>query len=258
MSLTTFSKFYYGYEVTTENYQLDFSEGGSELTAELTVGFYTMTTFCTEVQRAMRAAGALTYTVTVSRSTRAITIAAGSNFTLKVSSGSHIGNSPWSLMGFSGADKSGASTYTGGAASGYSYAPQFILQDHIPTTNWKKASQATVNKTADGRVEVVKFGDEQFMQCNIKYVTDITQDGTIIQTNASGVANLRSFMDWLIEKAPIEYMADASTTSTYENLILESTPDDSKGTGYKLKEMYDKGLPGYFETGTLVFRVIEV
>lgn len=258
MSLTTFSKFYFGWEITTENYQLDFGEGGPELTAEIAVGFYTFTSFLDAIEDALNTAGGLTYTVTGSRTTRIITIAATGTFQLKCSSGTHVGNDPFLLIGYTGADKTGAATYAAGTASGSSYAPQFILQDHVPTTNWKKASQSTVNKTADGRVEMIKFGDEQFMQCNIKYVTNITQDGTLIHTNSSGVTNLITFMDWLVLKAPVEYMADSSTVSTFENLMLESTPEDSKGTGYKLKELYDQGLPGYFETGTLVFRVVEV
>lgn len=258
MSLTTFSKFYFGYEITDENQFLDFGEGAGELTAEIAVGFYTFTTFLDAIEDALNVAGALTYTVTGNRTTRVITIAASGTFQLKASTGTHTGNAPWTLMGFSATDRTGAATYAGQSASGYSYSPQFILQDHVSTSHWKKASSASVNKTANGRVEIVKFGDEQFMQCNIKYVTNITQDGTVIHTNSSGVSNLVTFMDWLIEKGPVEYMADANTVNTFENLMLESTPDDGKGTGYKLKELYDQGLPGYFETGVLVFRVVEV
>ncbi len=258
MSLSTFSKFYFGYEITPENQFLDFGEGGAELTAELAVGAYTFTQFLDVIETALNDAGALTYTVTASRTTRFITIAANGTYQLKTSTGTHLGSDPFLLIGFTGNDKTGTNTYTGGTASGSSYAPQFILQDHVPTTNWKSASSASVNKTASGRVEVVKFGDEQFMQANIKYVTNITQDGTIVHTNSNGVSNLLTFMDWLTEKFPVEYMADSGTVSTYENLILESTPDDSKGTGYKIKELYDQGLPGYFETGVLKFRVVEV
>jgi hypothetical protein len=39
--------------------------------------------------------------------------------------------------------------------------------------------------------------------------------------------------------------------------MLESTPEDAKGLKYKLKELYGQGLPGYFETGVLKFRVLE-
>jgi hypothetical protein len=258
MSLSTFSKFYYGYEITTDNYIINFDEGGSELSAEVAVGAYTFTTFLTAIETALNSAGALTYTVTGNRTTRIITIAASGNFSLLTSTGTQLGASPFSLMGFTGADRTGDDTYAGNTAAGSSYAPQFILQDHVATTDWKMASQATVNKTADGRVEVVKFGDEQFMQANIKYATDIGQDGVVIHTNASGVANLRTFMEWLIKKYPIEYMADVDTVATFENLILESSPDSQNGTGYKLKELYDIGLPGYFETGILKFRVVEV
>lgn len=256
MSLTTFSAFYYGHEITLSNYQLNFDEGGSELTAELNVGAYTLEEFAEEIKRAMDAAGALTYTVVVSRATRIITISAGSNFTLLSNTGSQASNSPWSIMGFStAADKTGADTYDGDSGSGSQYLPQFILQDHVATINNKQAVDASVNKTAAGTIELIKFGDERFLECNIKFATDITgQDGSVIKTNASGVASLTDFMEYCITKQPIEYMANIGTKNTYQSLILESTPDSPNGTGFKLKELYDKGLAGWYETGVLKFR----
>src|SRR6185503_364885 len=96
--------------------------------------------------------GALTYTVTANRSSRTITIATTSTFSLLVSSGTHTGTAPWSLMGFTGSDRTGASTYTGNAASGSEYRPQFLLQNYISSDDWQQAADASVNKTASGRV----------------------------------------------------------------------------------------------------------
>jgi hypothetical protein len=257
VSLDTFSTFYYGYVIDDSNYQIDFDEGGAELTAEVAVGSYTPTDFATAIKVALDTAGALTYTVTFTRSTRKITISAGSNFTLRCSSGTHIGTGTWTLMGFSGSNKTGASTYTGGAASGDYYSPQFILQEYVDSDDYQEAVDASINETASGVVEVVKFGTRSFMECNIKYATDITQDGTVIKTNATGVADLRRFMQYLVTKGPCQFMPDLSDTATYTDMILESTEQNSKGTGYRLREMYDRGLPGYFQTGKLKFRVIE-
>jgi len=256
MSLKTFSKFYYGYEITTDNNLVNFDEGGGELTGELNVGFYTLEQFAVEIQRALRAEGAFDYLVVVNRTTRKLTISAGSNFELLPVTGASSGVSAFPLMGFT-TDRASDDSYEGNVASGFSYAPQFILQDHVPTANWKKSVQASVNKTASGRVEVIKFGEEQFLQGNIMYITNITQDGAVVKTNGSGVQDFLDFMDWLIKKAPVEYMADIATVGTFQNLILESTPEDKSGTGYKLKELYDKGLPGYFESGILVFRMVD-
>lgn len=253
--INTFSIFYYGYDITPDNIFMNFNEGGSELTATLAIGSYSFTGLAEKIETALNAAGALTYTVTANRVGRTYTIAATGTFSLLASTGSQVATSPWSLIGFS-TDQSGASTYTG-TVSGSSYTPQFILQDYIPTTNWRSASQSTVNKTASGRVELIKFGDEEFMQCNFKWITDIAQpSGGPITNSASGVQLFRDFAAHLITKAPVEFMPDTAVRTTFETLLLDSTPDSKDGTGFKLKELYDQGLPGYYESGAYVFRVV--
>jgi hypothetical protein len=257
MSLTTFSVFYFGHTVTAENNKIDFKEAVPELTATLNVGTYSLTDFVSEIKRALDAAGANTYTVSVNRTTRFITISTTATFELLVSSGSHAGTSAFTLMGFTGADRTGAMTYTGDSASGSAYYPQFVLQDHISTDDWQSSIMATVNKSANGEIEVVRFGTERFLQANIKYITDKQMDGNIIKNNQSGVDDAREFMQYITTKAEIEYMSDEDTPSTFQTVRLESTPDDRDGLTYKLKELYDKGLPGIFDTGPLKFRLVE-
>ena len=93
MSLNTMIKFYFGHNVTSSNSKLDFQEGaGSELTATLNVGDYSLTEYATELQRALNDAGALTFTVTVARATRYVTIAATGAFTLLAATGTNIAN----------------------------------------------------------------------------------------------------------------------------------------------------------------------
>ena len=256
--ISTLSVFYYGYTITEDNLYLDFDEGGSELTAEISVGSYTPTEFAVALKTALDAAGALTYTVSFARATRYITISATGNFTIRSNTGTHVGTSPFSIMGFStAANYTGAATYTG-TASGSSYEPQYLLQDYIASTDYQEAVDASVNKTASGRVEVVKFGTQAFMECNIKFATDILQpSGGPITNSATGVSSLRSFLQYCVTKGPLEFMADKDTRSTYETMILESTPESQNGTGYRLKEMYDTGCAGYFQTGRLRFRVVE-
>lgn len=258
MALSTFSCFYYGFEITSENNIINFNEGSGELSAELEVGSYTLTSILPIIETAMNAAGALTYTASVNRATRLITISAASNFSLLVSTGSQFANSPFGLLGFSGSDKTGSNTYTGGSAAGSIYEPQFRLQNYISPDKWTGAALATVNKSASGRVEVVKFGNESFMQCDIKYVTNSPQsDNFIIKSNASGVESLIDFMNYCITKGPLEFMPDISNRADYVTLLLESTPESKDGVAFKLNELYDKGLPGWFDTGTLKFRLIE-
>jgi hypothetical protein len=257
--ISTFSKFYYGFDVSSNNNQLDFKEGaGSELTAEIAVGSYTATNFVTALKIALDAAGALTYTASFNRSTRAITISTTSTFSLLSLTGTHTGASAYSLMGFAtSSDKTGASTYTGSLPASDNYAPQFKLQEYVSSDDYQQAVDATVNKTASGQVEVVKFGIEKFIEANIMFATDISQDGNVLISNASGVADLRRFLQFLVTKSSCEFMADSASPSTFQTVMLETTPESDKGVSYKLKEMYDRGLPGYFQSGKLKFRVLE-
>lgn len=257
MSLTTHSRFYFGHTITADNQYIDFDEGAGELGATLRVGAYSFTEFVDEIERAMNEVGLQEYTVTGNRTTRKITIAAGSAFDLLISTGAHAGASAFDLAGFTGADVTGATSYLGNAASGSEYTTQFILQSHIASDDYRGSAYGVVNKAASGRTEVVTFGDENFVQFNLKFVTDYSQpSGAPIRSSATGVADLRTFMQYLITKAPLEYMPDEDDADTFETVLLESTQDDSKGLKYKLRELYGQGLPGYFETGILTMRVL--
>ena len=96
--LDKLSKWYYGHYVDTSNNILSFNDG-TDRTATLNVGDFSLTEFIVEVQRALNAASSLTFTVSVDRSTRLVTIAAWSTFELQTTSGSAL--SPYSLLGLS-------------------------------------------------------------------------------------------------------------------------------------------------------------
>jgi hypothetical protein len=259
MSLKTRSVFYYGLEITSDNLYLDFKEGaGSELSAELEVGSYTHSEIAAVIKTALEDAGALTYTVTLNRTTRIITIAASGAFTILGATGTHTGSSCLSLLGYAASDTSSAVSHVASSACGTAYTPQFILQDHVATDHSQRLAYANVNKSASGRVQVQRFGTEQFLQCSIKFITDIPQTSAgPITSNPTGVADAQAFMEWCIAKQPLEYMANSSAPDTYERVLLESTPQDQSGTAFELREAYDRGLPGYFETGVLRFRKLE-
>ena len=255
MSLTTFSVFYYNFEFTSETRYINFDEGGPELTADLRLGSFTPSEAAVIAQTAMNDVGGQAYTVAFNRTLRSFTISAPGPFTLRVNTGSSFATSAFPVLGFTGADLTGTNTYTG-AQAGYEYNPQFILQDHVSTDNNRKMVMPSVNKSASGKVEVVRFGIERFLTCNIKYITNKRGDGYIIRNNQNGVEDAQALMNYLTMKKPFEFMPDESDRNTYQSFILESTPDEKDGTGYKLKEMYDKGLPFYFETGVITFRLI--
>ncbi len=257
MSLSTYSKIYYDFEITSENLYLDFNEGGGPLFATLSIRPYSMTDFASEIARALNAAGALTYTAVFNRSTRILTIAASGTFSLLVTSGAHTGSSVFGTAGFTGADVTGAATYAGQVAAGSAYDYQFVSQAHVASEDDESAAYGTVNKSASGKIEVVSFGTENFIESAIMYATDIdVGTGSPIKHNSQGHADLLALMRYLRTKGPFEFMPDGLSPSTFEKCLLESSPEDINGLRFKLKEMYGKNLPGFFETGTLRFRVI--
>jgi hypothetical protein len=257
MSINTFSCFIYGHTITSANNAIDFDEGGSELQATIDNGDYTLTEFAVAIKTAMDAVGALTYTVSVNRATRAITIASSSNFTLRCLTGSRAATTAYTLMGFDiASNKTGTLTYTGTLASGSIYCPQSKLFDYISSDDWNEKNDAVSNESASGVVQVVYFGDTEYMQCNIRFATNKTvrTEQSVIQNQTNGKNNLRTFMQYAITKAKLEFVPDLSDMNTYEKMILDKTEESSAGTSFKLKEL--ENGPGYFETGKLIWRVV--
>jgi hypothetical protein len=255
MSLKTYSAFVYGHNITSANEFIDFIEvGTTELSAQITIGSYSLGDFINAVSVAMNEAGARTYTITLNRTTRKITIASTANFQLKVTTGSHGSTNAFALLGFT-SNKSGASSYVADVPSGTLYEPQFKLQKFVDFKDNVSTIESSVNTSASGIVEVVSFGEAQFMECNIMYATDILGQGAI-KNNANGVANLRNFMNYLIKKYPVEFIPDIEDGSVFHSCILERSPQSGKGTAFMLNELYSRGLANYYETGTLTFREV--
>ncbi len=254
--INTFSKFYYGYDITSTNKYLDFNEGASDLVAQIEVGSYTLDDLCTAIENALNDAGALTYTCTANRNTRIITIAASGSFDLLLATGDNAASSPYLVIGFAQTDRTSVTTTGGSSAAGSSYSPQYKLQDYVSHEDFRELRDATVNKSASGLVTVQSFGTDRFFEFSIKFATNIWQPSTgPIINNSSGVANLQSFMQHCIQKKQFEFMPDSSTPNTFYRVILESTP--SGATGYKLQEQFTRGISGYFETGILKLRIVE-
>lgn len=253
----TYSKFNYGFVVDDSSNKLDFSEGAGQLTAEMPSGSYTMGEYVAALKAALNAAGTLIYNVTVDRTSNFITISASANFEILLSSGSNIGVSLNELIGFTqGTDLTGASAYTGATQAGKEYYPQFMLQSYVPSTNYQQSADATINKTASGRVEIVRFGIEKFIEMDIKFITNRPMDGFVIKHNPTGLEDALDFLTDISQKRRFEFVADISNPSGYEKVILESFPSFSNGAGFKLKELFSQNLPDIYETGVLKLRVV--
>ena len=255
--IRTFSKFYYGFQVTQDERFISIDEGGGEILVEVAIGDYDSQELAIAIQTALNASGANTYTVAFDRNLRKYTISADASFDILIASSSALGQSIYTIIGFTGADLTGLSSYTGDSDAGLEYQPQFLLQDYVPSDIFKRSASSTVNKTAKGTVEVVRFGIEKFIELNIKFITDLPMDGKVVKNNPNGLADAISFFDNITEKVKFEFMPDENDVDTFQTVLLESYPGFTDGTGYKLRELFAQNLPDYYETGLMRLRVIE-
>lgn len=256
--IDTYSAFNYGHTVTTDNNLLNFDEGSGEALATLNSGSYTLGDYVDEVARAMNEAGSLTYEATIDRATGKIIISGSGTFSLLLASGSNVESAPFALMGFTTSfDLTGQSSYTGDSRSGSVFLPQFFLQKYVDFEDSQESLNVSVNRSASGMVEVVKFGDVNFMSCDISYITNITGQ-SVIKDNTTGVEDARDFMKYCITKAPIEFVKDIDMPDNYVKCFLVSSSSSKDGTGFVLKELYARGLAGYYDLPKLRFqRIIE-
>lgn len=259
MALKTHSVFYYGHKVDENNNLICFKEGaGPEKIAQLPVGSYTLTKFLEVVSAALNAASSLAWSYTVDRSTRIVTFTSSGTASLLWGTGSVYLNSPAVLLGYAQTDILNQTSFVGSSGTGSEYRPQFPLQDYKGKDQNKKLVNAVVTKSASGdTVSVQSFGVDRSIKCNIKWVTNQPTDG-LLRRNPQAVEQLKDFMDYIVEKNPIEFMEDENETYEFDKVYLDSSANSGDGTAYELTEYVDRGLPEYFETGTLSFKVINI
>lgn len=260
MAITTNPIFYFIGPVTTTNFQLDFVEpniSAAELTADLNAGSRSHTELAEEVERALNAAGQQTYTVTFDRDTRIYTIASDDTIELLASSGTNVGTSAYSLLGYDATDLTGASSYAAQNAAGSQYEPLFPLQTFRGFEDIKEGILPSINESASGEIEVITYGERQFMEFNITFITNETwSKSSIVRSSATAIEDARTFLDFLITKSNLEFMKDSTDRNTFDTILLERTRQSRTGTGYQLTELYNLNLLGYYETGILRFRKV--
>ena len=255
MTINTKSSFIYGHKVTEINNIFIVNEGLEDIEVAVAVGTYSLTNFVIKVASALNSSCENTYTVTVDRSTRLLSITSNATFDLLYSV--KPSNSLFELLGFT-ADVTGLDSYTGDSVSGSEYLPQFKLQDYKPFRDNKSFLQGKINESASGIPEIVSFGTLRTMDMNITFITNETQSiNSPVENNTTGVSDLRDFMEFCINKSYIEFMEDRNSPDTYYTVMLDKTPDNSNGIGYSLKNLSSKKLPKYYESGKLTFRNIE-
>lgn len=257
MGIKSYSGFTYGHTITDDNKFINLNEGFGEISLEIEIGAYTLDAFKDAVAIALNSSvdTTLEYSVVVDRATRKLTISSTANFDLLISTGEQSETSAFNLMGFTGSDIVGASSYEGNIASGSFFEPQLYLQKFVDFKDNVKTTQANVNTSASGQVEVVSYGQVRFMECLITLQTNIEQGkGSELKNDPNGYDNLRAFMSYCITKAPIEFIPDIEQPLEYTDCLLESSEASKDGVDFKLKELYSRGLVNYFDSGRLIFR----
>lgn len=258
MAISTFSKFYFGTEITLTTNRIDIDEGAGELSGTLDLGVYSLTGLAIALEQELNAIGLNAYTVSFNRETRVFNITADAAFDLLIANGTNQGNGCYSVFGFTGtSDLTGQTSYVADTPAGSEYVTQFPPQSYVAPNFRKEKGDASVNVSASGIVEVISFGDISFVEMDLLYITNITMDGTVIRSNATGVEDTIDFLTFATKRGPIEFMPDKDDSNTFYQCNLESTSEDRNGTKFKLAEETGKNLPGVYKTGKLVFRILE-
>ena len=261
--IKTKSSFYFGYEIVAEPYngRMNLDEGSGEIVVEIPVGSYTLNTILVVIQNALNTQATQDYTVTADRLSRKITIASTASFDLLTNTGSGVGTSPWTLLGFdTSSDLTGLSSYTSILASAFEYRPQFILQSFVSDEDFQKPNQSVKNVAADGvTVQTISFGLAKFIQFDIKFITNRKDvaDCINIEHNPTGVEDIIDLPQNFESIKDFEFNPDRANPGTFKRVIVESMPDFPEGTGYKLKELFDQNIIDVYETGVITLRVID-
>jgi len=245
--------FYYGHIVTPTSNTIRIDEGSGNIDVELQVGRYSLTDYIAMVSREINAVTTQDYIVALDRKTRQVTISAASDFDLLVADIYPL-NSGFPILGFNEiANLTGSNSYASDTATGRAYFPQFPLQNYIDFSANKEYLDASINKTAQGKEEVVSFGLVEYAEFDIRGITDHPMiAGSPIENNPNGVSDAKSFMDYCISKGELEFMPDREDRESYSRVLLQKTSKNSKGVGYQLAE--DRRVSGYFSTKSLKFK----
>lgn len=259
MALKDYSAFIYGYEVRASNQYINFSENGIDQIATLVqIGSYTMTSMADAIATALNSAGAYEYEVTLDRQSRKYTISTvgNENFDLLIFSGNNKSISIFNLIGFTGADLLGANNYESNTESGSIYITQTPLKDFSDFSKNKEKAEASINSTPSGLTEVIAYSTIERLKLDLPLITNYIPQRFIRET-VTGVEEAEAFMDYAINKKPIEFCYSYKDLNNYVPCILDKTKESSNGVGYELKEKTRQALPFYYELTGLVFRKIE-
>ncbi len=253
MALRSKSLFLFGYEVAENNRYIDFKKVslGVELTAVLTVGFYSLSGLITEIKRAMQAADTTNvYSVSADRTVdgglgNRVTIStSGSFLSILFGTGSHSTSNPASLIGFPATDQTGSTTYTGTSSSGTTLLTQRVGYSYMSPDQNRKVF-GSVNVSASGVKEAIVFAVQKFITVTFKH-EPFTQ-----------IVNWATLFEWMIRQKPFDFTPEVHAPTVVYDVTLESTGADGQGLAYQFQEMIPEH-PFQYTTGALKMRVRQV
>lgn len=252
MALRSKSLFLYNLSVTASNQNIPFkaASGGSELTAVIPTGYYSLSTLLTAIASAMIAADPTnTYTATADRTISSgtenrVTIATNGIFlSLLFSSGATAPSSIRDLIGFAHADQTGATTYTSSSTSGTALVTAWYATNYTaPEMNLQNVG--TVNVSTSGLKEGIFWSLQQFIIAEYMY-----------ESQADVFAFWNPLLIWMIQQKPFDFTPEVSSPSTVYPVTLEKSAVDGKGLAFMMKEQVPD-FPFRYTTGSFTMRVV--
>lgn len=250
MALTGSATFLYNLEVTPLNQFVDFVNvsAGMQLTATLNTGFYSLTSLLSELVRAITVVDPNNlYTATADRTIAGglqnrVTIAtSGAYLDLLFSSGTHSAASVGPLLGFAPVDQTGDTSYTGISTSGT------LLITTYPAYNYTQPEFLSkifgnVNVSAIGQKEAIVFQIQSFWEAEFKY-----------EPKAYVLSDWIPFIQWAIQQRLFDFTPELSNPTVFYEGTLETSSEDGKGLGFKMKEMLPE-FPNFYTTQPMRFR----
>lgn len=251
MALSSKSLILYGIEVTDLNRSLDFRivALGPIKMATLRLGFYSLTSICTEIARAMNAADTTNNysassdrTISGGTENRISITTSGGFLELDFASGPRTASTVAPLIGFLVVDYTGSTTYTGSSSAGSTIIPDFVGYNYLSPDHKPKVF-GSKNVSSSGLKEVISFQIQRFINIEFKYESATRVDGVWVP-----------FVEWAIQGKPFDFTPEIESPNIVFEVTLDSSPGDGSGLGWAWREQ----LPDYpdnYTTGGLILRL---
>lgn len=249
MALTSRSLFLYGFQITASNQFITFGTSVLEVgmnarTAVLALGFYSLSTLLSEVERALISADPThIYTATADRTIMSGTqnrVTIATNFTyLSIYFSTGNPSNPASTLGFSGADLTGATSYTGTSTCGTAFSPNMEGYSFLPIQYMKKNFGVT-SISASGLKESIVFSLQQFWQVQFKYIPE-----------SSATNDWEPLINWMVQQKELDFTPNITSPGVFYSGTLD---DPGKGLELSLSEMLPN-FPFQYQTPMMKFRL---